>query len=107
MNIEVIRQMTEDEAVEIFKREILCEDFCCCDEDCKDCTFTPDLDDIKNAMRAVVAAAEERYGNTVNIVRCCDCIHSERCEGNPRMCSLWWFRPVEDNDFCSKGERPY
>ena len=66
-----------------------CED--CTDIDCLDCI-------IENAVKNAPTV------DAVEVVRCKDCKHREKLGGD-WCCNMFDDCSVEDNDFCSCGER--
>lgn len=57
---------------------------------------------LKTSMRPafvdVLLQAEE-------VVRCKDCQYSRPKKSGIKLHCAWWYRSVEDEDFCSRGER--
>ena len=41
----------------------------------------------------------------VKIVQCKDCKYSRLKKSGIKLHCKWWYRSVEDTDYCSRGER--
>lgn len=39
------------------------------------------------------------------VVRCKDCKYSRPKKNGIKLHCAWWYRSVEDDDYCSRGER--
>ncbi len=55
------------------------------------------------SMEHTVAKLNEALSNSVEVVRCKDCLHGSWCE-DVLWCNIT-DEPMTENDFCSKGDR--